>query len=255
MDAFHDDAFASGRNWHADAFFSCLQNKEHENGALREVEEALWAAHADLKARILPLSLLLPPPSPHHHQLLGGGNHNNKKRDDDDHQHHHDKKEADATRAQLCTINYQHEQAMNAACLLAHSLARARDTLSVLSRGANERMLLLVNTLPDAVRDAILIRVGPRKRAHAGVCAAEVYTCLLEKTAPTSSSIKRPAAVGEDEERATLARLMAFVEGQVHMMECIRAHRVVHTACGTMEEHRVVVHRMCGCGGCAFMLK
>ena len=148
--------------------------------------------------------------------------------------------------------NQEHATAANAACVLAQTLTTARETLARWSRLANERALVLLNTQPHAIRDLVLLHVGARNRAHSGVCVAEVYAYLTLARHRTQDETDEARRASAEARYVTAVKLLTFMEGQAHMMACVRAHRVVRVVADTMREHRTVVHGMCGCGGCAF---
>ena len=137
---------------------------------------------------------------------------------------------------------------------------------------ANTRALLAIQTLPDTLFDLVVARVGYGRRTRGALCAAAVYAALMQLTHHHRSCLQQLLTMSsttttrEEEERtkkraitaetATVRQLseaIAFMEEQPEIMGCVEAHGLAQTIAAPFEEHGVVlVHRMCGCGGCGF---
>ena len=127
---------------------------------------------------------------------------------------------------------------------------------------ANTRVLLAIQTLPETLFDLVVARIGYGRRTRGALCAAAAYAALMQLTHHHRSRLQQLLAVQERKdavvvaETATVRRLseaIAFMEEQPEIMGCVEAHGLAQAIAAPFEELGVVlVHRMCGCGGCVF---
>ena len=144
------------------------------------------------------------------------------------------------------------------------ALDSARQTLSRWGRIANTRAFFVVNTLPRALRDRILILVGASYRTHGGICCAEAYEQMLRLRHEllafmmTSQQPERgETTLACDEalmEEQRISQTLTLFEEQGEIQACIHAHRVASAACASFGEYVTHMHRMCPCGGCCFSI-
>ena len=134
---------------------------------------------------------------------------------------------------------------------MARAVPEAAALLRRWSRAANIRAFFVVDSLPQGLRDLILVHVGPTYRSRGAICVSEAYHHILrlqhELAVPAGSDVARR----EREHWLRQLRLVCgFLERQLELRACIHAHRTAHVACGTTDSG--LSHRMCRCGGCYF---